>query len=219
MNKVSNKLKQLFFPDVTATVRREIDCNNTRTMYLLSVLVTVTEILALTLFFIITGDLGNYDYVFATIFCLVACVSCLLAATAIRREDEYPHGRVAALTVWYFAVMAAWGIAVSCRQYLSGGQMVTFFAVIICFVCFISYRPVAGCVLIFLSFAGMYTALWFLDHASRLNIYHYAVAATLAAAGMIARYHREIRLIEGRGRFSGEGTDPGEKDEEGKHGA
>ncbi len=121
--------------------------------------------------------------------------------TRISRDDAYMNKhliRENAIIIVYYSILVFWGMVASLRHYVSGEQMLTFFIVEIVFTCFVTMPPLASIVLILSAHAVFFLLLELEDGAAKISFLNYLALALLLCAGMITRYHVEVRQIRQR---------------------
>lgn len=205
MGDLATKIKRLLFPQVSDEVREELDRENVKSIYSLSAIVCCVELAALALF--LPTMLREFDRstlvgLLCVCFCVVVNAVIFLTARRLRGAEKPERAAVETTIIVYYVLMLTWSIFVSARHYVRGEQMLTFMAVMLCFVCFVTFRPAAGCLLTLLAYGALYLVLRRVDGAAAINPFNYLVLLVLSAAGLCVRYYQQLResrtLLESR---------------------
>ena len=197
MRKPSQSIKRIFCPRISRELQREIDKGNVRNMYLLSTIVLCVELIML-LIYIVTnlagfGDAELYSALRVS-FCVLVCAVAMVVSTHMRRKEDYRYWLVTLVDVLGFLVLTGWSVFAAYFQAARGEQYLTFYAVMVGFLCFISFRPILACILTAAAYAGLWIMLRCMGGGQELNIFNYAVMAILTAVGMIIRYDQQIKV-------------------------
>jgi len=195
MNWIINKLKNVFTAQTEADVQAEIDKANLRNLFILSIVVSSLDLITIALFIAAAPryDRQAITSLVSVVSCLVLCIVIMILTKYVQRND-CGHRAVAVLIVSFFIIMTIWSFVISVRHYLGNQQMLTFFAVILCTVCFLTVRPSASCIGVFAVYTALYLILWRLDRAESVNLFNYLFLAVLSAMGMIVRYFQQVRI-------------------------
>ena len=198
-----HKLKTGIFPDVSQNVNNEIIRDNIYRLKKISAAVTAVEIVILTLFCIHyqAAVLSYWRSIVSAVICVLVSIYITVHMTRISRDDAYMNKhliRENAIIIVYYSILVFWGMAASLRHYVSGEQMLTFFIVEIVFTCFVTMPPLASIVLILSAHAVFFLLLELEDGAAKISFLNYLALALLLCAGMITRYHVEVRQIRQR---------------------
>ena len=190
-------LKRIFAPGISPEIQWEIDKGNIRNMYLISFIVLCLETVMLAIFILThLNGFGDEEMggVLRNCFCVLVCSLNILITTRLQKKENYAYRIVTAVSVTDFVLMSFWGILTSALYHTNGGQFLSFYAVILCFICFITYRPLVSCFLTLWAFAGLWLMTRLMDVSDTLNIFNYLVMMVLTAVGMIHRYDQQIKV-------------------------
>ena len=185
-------------PEVTAA----LDKRNIENMFYLSWVICVFEVLVLLSFTVpalVKGTFSRSDLISAlsVLYCIAVCAVFATVTGRIRKKASLPHDVNALLTVLYYLLMSVWAMYVTLRHYrLANDQMSTFFSVVLCFVCFISFRPVLSIILTFVTYAGLYFMLWSVDQGAAVDGYNFSVLALVTAMCFVIQYRQRVRSAE-----------------------
>ncbi len=202
MKKSRFTFDDIFRPAVSSEVASSLDRTNVENMYHLSGVICIFELLILLTFTVPALIGGTFDRstlvsFLSVLYCLVVCAVFIVLSGRLRKAETVSHGYVVLLTVLYFILMTAWSISVTLRHYRQhDDQMTTFFAVVLCFVCFVSFRPAVSLPLTFASFAVLYALLWNVDRGGHVDIYNYIVLALVTATCFVVHYRLSVRTAE-----------------------
>ncbi len=188
MKEMLQRLKAFCFADVRPDVQEEIDKANVKSMFLLSVAASILNTFVLCFYFLISKE---YDFfkVLCVLFCIVVSVVGIVISQYMRSKEIYNHRAVTAFAFLYFFLMIDWAEMISYRHYAQNEQMLVFYLVILCFVCFVTYKPIASLILMSAAYGGMYAIMFLVNGASEINVYNYIVFALMSLIGMISRYY------------------------------
>ncbi|MCR4798328.1 MAG: GGDEF domain-containing protein [Lachnospiraceae bacterium] len=185
-------LKQIF-PKVDPEVQAVIDRKSLENICRICLVMFGFELTALWIF-ISTRD--AYDEPFWTsirsvTFCLFACLAGGIIAGAATRREKISHAFAASFNGTYYLVFSLWTVDVSLRNYNKGEQMLTFFAVQILMVCFVSLKPIYGIVYPTVIYVILYIALNVYSSGKGLNAFNYALLMVVTVTGMLVRFYSE----------------------------
>lgn len=197
MRTISQSVKRIFIPRISKEIQREIDRGNVRNMHLVSAVVLCVETAMLLAY--VAAHLGGFDgeeiiSVLRVCVCILVCAANMAVTLHMTKNQRYDKLSVTLVTVSSFIFLVAWSVQASYSQYLRGEQMLTFYGVILCFLCFIAFRPLVSCAITLAAYAGVWLTAWLTDRAQGLNIFNFLVLAILTAAGMIIRYDQQIKV-------------------------
>ena len=198
MVKILEKLKHLFFPKVNADVQHDMDVESIRNIKHVSSVAAVFEIITLSLYIptIKQFDHASFVNIFSVLYCIfVGTVGWLLSVIFLKKKS-FNHILASVFLFLFFAGLASWAVWNGYREYNRGGQMITFFAVILILVCFVPLKPLSSIVMTAGIYYGLLTALKTIDGAAGIHKLNYAVLSLVSLLGMIVRYHSQIRASD-----------------------
>ena len=183
-----NQIKRVFQNITDQRVVDLINIRNIRNVYTFSVIVCVFDVISLILFTVMNRARPGVWQIFLNVSCcIVACgVVAFLSRGMIRKYNQdgiISNCKSNALVTSFYVLLSAWGILVDTPHYSAGEQMLTFYIVQFCFVCFVVMRPAIGCVLITLSFSSLYLCLYLIDGAVGIQPQNYIIFVITAALG------------------------------------
>ncbi len=193
-------LADVFFPDISAENRREIDRDNIRMMTVIAVITMIME--TVILIFLLAArhahpeDAASYAFSIRNVsLCVAFCFVFLFwSRILLRRKDSLSHiSCVFCLTVAYFA-LSVWGGNTSMMHYEQGDQMVTFFIVQLVFVAFIAFEPAHAIILYAVSFAEMMRLLRMIDGAGRVNSVNFFAFMAMCMAVAVVKFHEALNV-------------------------
>ena len=173
--------------------RRVIDAvnlRNLRSTHIFSALVCLFDSVSLALYMATNGHNPNY---FKTIINVALCIVCCAVVAVIsvmllrkyRQTGAISNFSANALISVFYIVMSVWSILVDVAHYAAGEQMLTYYIVQFCFVCFVVMRPKLGALLIAVSYAAFYICLYAVDGAATVQVQNYIIFAMIAAIGNV----------------------------------
>lgn len=170
-----------------------INIRNIRNVYVFSLVAGVLDVVTLVLFVLMNRDNPRFLPTVINVGCCVAaCVIALwLSGGMLRkaRKTRTISSRNANILVsLFYMAMSAWGIGVDLEHYALGEQMLTFYIVQFCFVCFVVMRPRMGSLLIALSFSAMFVGAYVIDKASHMQPQNYVIFSVIAILGNAIQY-------------------------------
>ena len=197
MNVITRKLKRIFDPRISRELQREIDKQNVRNMILISTIAMCVE-LAVLLAYLMSSLRSMGEETLKTMlrvgFCVLICGVNLLVILQLRRKEDYRHRIVSSIMAADYVFLVGWALFTSYSHYAQGHQILTFYAVLLCFQCFVSFRPPVSCALTLLAYSALAVMAVRVDGFQGLNIFNYVVMLILTVAAMIARYDQQIKI-------------------------
>ena len=196
MKKGVARLCGLLFPRVSGEVQKELDKQAIKNVMVFSAVIFIAEVTMLLLFLPSLPKFDGEDLIRigSVAFCVLVSGTFWALSFAMRRKKNYRHVPVLILCVSYFVLTVLWSGWVSYRHYMDGDQMLAFFTVLTCFVCFLSFRPLLGGLLVLSAYTGLYMALFFAEGATRITLFNYVMFAVVSAAAVIMRYYQQLKI-------------------------
>ena len=184
-------LKRPFIPKLDPDVRRLMDETGTRHIEYVSLIVVFFEAFSLALFMLTRKNFGKEEWVSfsSVLFCIISSFIVFLSTRHILKNKVINHVQVVILNICYYLVMSIWSMWSSYRRYANGEQILTFYAVEIMLVCFITLKPWIGIVLSLIVYAFVYALLYQIDGAAGINTINYSILTLISMVGMGVRYH------------------------------
>lgn len=192
------RIKQYLFPQVGEMVQKYIDKESIKNICQLSVVVAVFEILTLGYFTATRAPFNRDSWISAVsvLFCIAVCITAHLTAWNMLKKAEFSSREATLFRVSCYLILSVWSVLVSWRSYNRGDHLLTFFTVELIMVCFLPLRPWISTLLTGGIYALLYAMMYSVDGAVRINNLNYFVLALVSAAGMVVRYHSQIRNAE-----------------------
>lgn len=191
-------IKRYLFPRIGKSVQKEINTESIKNIYQLSFAVALFELIALGYFTATSAPFDRESWISAlsVLFCIAVCITAHLGARRILNKGEISTWKVTLFKVSYYLILSLWAVVVSWRHYIRGEQILTFFAVELMMVCFIPLSPWISTLLTCGVYILMYAVIYSVDGAAGINILNFIVLALVSMAGMVVRYHSQIRSSE-----------------------
>ena len=119
-----------------------------------------------------------------------------IISTRFLAKKSFRHFSASIFRFLFFVGLACWAVWNGYREYNRGGQMITFFAVILILVCFVAMKPLLCIVLSFGIYGSLYAVLNNVDGALEIHKLNYIVLSLVSLLAMIVRYHSQIRTSD-----------------------
>ena len=129
---------------------------------------------------------------------LLLCIVSIWIAHVLKRGEKTSVLAADALLVAIFVLATAWGIFASYRHYVVGEQIVTFYVVQLCFICFLLTKPLQSVIMYGGAFGTFYAMCVAFDGAPSLNVTNYVLFAVIAILGATVRYQTMIDVFARR---------------------
>lgn len=187
------KFKKLFSNVGDRRLIDAVNLRNLRSAHIFSALVVIFDTVSLALFVVTNRNEPNFLRTFINVVLCIVCCAAVAALSRLMLNDYKKKGAVSnlganALITFFYIVMSAWGISVDVGHYAAGEQMLTYYIVQFCFICFIVMRPKLGALLIALSYSCFYLCLYMVDGASSVQPQNYIVFALIATFGNVIQH-------------------------------
>lgn len=173
-------------------ITESINAENIGSLFRFSLICLVLELISLVLFFAFQHGAGNMTTLFHVSCCIAACAVAAVLSKMLLSEYKRTGAlsdRVSnLLTAAFYILLSAWGTMVDVAHYKNGEQMLTFYIVQFCFLCFISVKPKTGAFLITLSFAFLIWCLYTVDGAAGIQLLNFFIFCVIGIAGNAIRY-------------------------------
>lgn len=185
-----------------------IDVRNMRNVFVLSAITGVFDTVTLILFSAMNWSRPNFLRVFLSVcWCVTACVVVAFLSRELikkyERDGTISNVNTNLLVMVFYVVLSVWSILVDVSHYSEGEQMLTYYIVQFCFVCFVAMRPRVGGVLIASSFLTMYLCLYFVDGAEQIQPQNFLLFGLIAVFGNAIQYtmlceseKHKLRILE-----------------------
>ena len=170
-----------------------ISIENARNLYRFSLIITMIEIVSVLSFTIMNHDIVTYLHqLFNVGCCIVACMIVALMSKKIliqyKKTGIISSKKLNFIVMIFYVLLSVWGTYVDVWHYQKNEQMLTFYIVQFCFLCFIVMLPKAGCVLVVLSFSFLYYSLFRVDGATGIQPQNYIIFMLIAIMGNAIQY-------------------------------
>jgi len=129
---------------------------------------------------------------------LLLCIVSIGIAHALKRGEKTSVLAADALLVAIFVLATAWGIFASYRHYVVGEQIVTFYVVQLCFICFLLTKPLQSVIMYGGAFGTFYAMCVAFDGAPSLNVTNYVLFTIIAILGAAVRYQTMVDVFARR---------------------
>lgn len=194
----TKRIKRYLFPKVGEQVQKYIDKESIKNIYQLSLAVAAFEALTLGYFTVTRAPFSRESWIsaFSVLFCIAVCITAHVCAWRILKKKEFFGRRATLLNVSCYLILSVWAVLISWRDYTRGDHLFTFFTVELIMVCFIPLRPWISVLMTGGVYLLLYGMLYWVDGAARINQLNYFVLALVSMAGMVVRYHSQIRNCE-----------------------
>ena len=192
------RIRNFMVPVLDEEVQNEIDKESLNSLHILSLATFAFELLALCVFVLTRKQFDEEAWISigSVVFCIISCVIVFFMTTGMQKNGRISHRYVTAFKVFFVLVLSAWAIWVSWRHYNQDDQLLTFLAVELMVVCFIAFKPWLSTLLSVFIYTGLFAVLYSVDAAASLNVFNFAVLVLVSIAGMIVRFHFQVRLSE-----------------------
>lgn len=192
------KVKQYLFPKIGKQVQKNIDTESIKSIYQVSFAVAVFELFTFVYFTFSRAPFNRDSWISAVsvLFCIAICLAAHICARNMLKESELSSRIVMLFSVSCYLIFSVWAILVSWRNYNRGEHLLTFFTVELMMVCFIPLRPWISALLTSGIYILLYAMMYSVDGAVSINMLNYMVLALVSMAGMVVRYHYQIRSSE-----------------------
>lgn len=182
------RIKKIFKKTRDGRLIDAINIRNTRNLYIFSILVCIFDAISLILFTAANWTAPDFWKTFFSVsFCVFACaVVATLSKKMIQKYEKegfISNIKASVLVIFFYAALSSWGVWVDATHYIEGNQMITFYIVQFCFVCFVVMPPKTGSLLIALSFTSLYLSIYLYDGAARLQPQNFVIFAVIAVIG------------------------------------
>lgn len=191
-------LQEIFAPKISREVQKLVDEDTVRNIKYISFAVVFFELITLLLYVLTRKSfgLGEWASIGSVAYCIVTCLLGFLFARQIIRDASYSQRYVMGFKAAYFLLMSVWAIWAAFREYSRGEQILTFYAVEVMLVCFITLRPWMSSLLTACVYGALFVVLSGVDGAAGIQILNYGVLAIVSVIGMIVRYRSSVRMAE-----------------------
>ncbi len=182
-------------PSVDPKVKKDIDRQSLRSIYVISLIVLIFEIMTLAVF--LMRNITHLDHnslvsLVSVCFCILLCAAgCFLSGRMMQRKD-LSHRNFFLFKATFFVLFTVWAIFVDYRHYKAGDQMLTYYTVNLVMVCFIIFRPWIGMILVGASYISLYAVLYSVDRAVGIEPLNYIVFMLASIACNTVRCHGQI---------------------------
>jgi len=198
MPKIIGKLRHLFFPKVNVDVQHDMDVESIRNIQHVSSVAAIFEIITLSLYIptVQQFDRASIINILSVLYCIfIGTAGCIVSILFLKKK-AFHHNLASIFLFLFFAGLAAWAVWNGYREYNRGGQMITFFAVILILVCFVPIQPFFSVLLTAGIYYGLIATLKTIDGAAGIHRMNYSVLALVSLLTMIVRYHSQIRTSD-----------------------
>lgn len=170
-----------------------INIENMQNLHRFSVIGILIETVSLLSYIIVHLNTSGFWYTaFNVGCCIIACLVVVILSKALiekyKKTGTISDAASNALVSFFYILLSLWGVLTDVTHYRNGEQMLTFYIVQFCFVCFIVMKPKIGGLLIALSFAALYLDLCAVDGAASIQPLNFIVFVVIAILGNAIKY-------------------------------
>lgn len=135
-------MKKLLYCSTDRRIVDSINIRNMHNMFVFSLIAGIMDILSLILFTVMNRDKPGFGHTFINVSCcILACaIAAILSNSVIRkyrRNTTISNTKTNLLVAFFYAAISSWSIVVDIAHYSVGEQMITFYIVQFCFLCFV----------------------------------------------------------------------------------
>ena len=195
--KLFRKFLRFMNPAVSSDVFRDIDRRSLRSILTISLFVIIIE--TLTIFPFVFSNAGHWDrnsaISLSTVgYSIFLCAFAAFISSKLLKDTALPHFPFLCFKIIFFAAFCVCAIFVDYRHYKAGDQILTFYAVCLVMICFVTFKPWVGTILVLSSYAALYLALFSIDRAAGIQPLNYLAFAFASAACNAILFHSQIQV-------------------------
>lgn len=166
---------------------------NMRSLYRFSIIVILIEMISILSFFLLHWNTPNFwKTLFNVVCCVIVCAVVAVLAKGImiqyRKNGKISSRLSNSVVTFFYLLLSVWGAFVDLAHYKNGEQMLTFYIVQFCFLCFVVMMPKLGGILVILSFSFFYFLLYQVDGAAGIQPQNYIIFLLIAIWGNAIQY-------------------------------
>ena len=183
-------------PVIEQRVKRDIDNQSLRNIWMISLIVLVFEALTVALY--LAGHIGSLNRNSLTVmvrvgYCLVLCIAAFLLSGKMIRNKDLPHRHFFIFKIAFYILFTVWAMFVDYGHYKAGDQLLTYYTVNLVMICFVNFRPWIGAILVTASYAGLYAILYSIDKAAGIEPLNYIMFMIASIACNAIRCHGQVK--------------------------
>ena len=198
-NSVMKRLKNAVFPDCTEKERKELDALNVMVLRRISFLCAILELAAfLTAVTGISMVSNKSISMFSTAFAVVLCVSMYVVLRIMDKKNYYNHMVVVTICNSFSMLFILWSMAVSGYKYMTGYQVITFYAVVVALISFTVMIPQISLSIIAAAFLGFFVFMYHTDKAASVQIFNYFAFMMICCGASIEKYTVTLTKVRGK---------------------
>ena len=192
------RIRRYLFPKIGKQVQKNIDTESIKSISQVSFVIAMFELLTLSYFTVTRVPFSRDSWVSAlsVLFCVAVCLAVHAGAWSMLKKPELSSRSVTLFNVSCYLIFSVWAVLASWRSYIKGEHLLTFFTVELIMVCFIPLKPWISTLLTGGVYTLLYVIMYSVDGAVKVNKLNYFVLALVSMAGMVVRYHSQIRSSE-----------------------
>ncbi len=198
MNSVSNILRFLN-PKADEDVQRNADRRITRNLHYIALIVLIVE--AVTDVIYLIRQVGRsvvpeslYFTQGSTLFCILMCLAAVLLSSRLLKQDKLSHPQCVLFRIVFFTLALVWSGYVDYHHYISGEHMLVVYTVLLVMVCFASFSPWMGMLVIGVGHAVFYMLLYSVDKARSVITFNYIVLMLVSMGANAVQYHNHLKV-------------------------
>ncbi len=191
-------IREYFGLSVNEEAQTFIDKKNLYNISRSAVAILIFEIITLVIFILTRKEFNDAAWVSirSVLNCIFLCSLGALCYRWLIRKETISHRLVEIFNVSYYLMLSLWSVSVAYRNYCNDEQIITFFAVQIIMVCFISLRPALSIVSIMAVYIVLYMIAYSYDGAKGLNVFNFFLLFVVNVTGMMVRFHSEVETAQ-----------------------
>ncbi len=181
----------------------EINIETINNLHRFSIIVVILETISLLLYVFTNRNAPNFMHTFINVaFCVVACVFAAVLSKIIIKEYKNTGAISDTLSTImvsaFYLLLSVWGTIVDAAHYQNGEQMITFYIVQFCILCFIVMKPRIGSILILSSFTFFFVKLCTIDGAVKMQPQNFIIFVLIAILGNAIKYTMQHESVKNK---------------------
>lgn len=189
-------LKNLLFPETNDEIKELFDMGNMMSLKIMCIVTALIEGVSLVFSFVLRDDSLHYDLTtFVVTIVICTCILTAFLANLFLKKKIQGHTKAVLISFACVSILTIFALFVSYMNYIVGRQIIIFYALNLCLVCFVHIAPLFQVSFILIEHLIFYGALLHYDGAKEIIWPNTLIYLCITLAASVISYDREYQFI------------------------
>ncbi len=193
------KVPDIFFPKVSDDITKNIDKANMENVSIISIIVVLYDTVCYLLIFsgLIKVEILK-ETTISVAFLIFLCLLLFFYSRKAKSREHVSHTKTMVTLAFAFILLSAYSMNLCYNHYRAGGDIITFYIVMMVFAAFIMIKPYITVTFLTLSFLVFYLILYSFDGAKSFHMLNYFAFGGICCVASLTKYHLMLKQQQGQ---------------------